>query len=274
MTPDPRTTLIRDGVAAGALEGIAPAARYVAPAAMQASAPATTVRSAPEPDASAVDQLLFGEPFEVLEEAQGFAFGQAGRSGYVGWVTVEAFSAPVLPPSHRVTALRTYAFAEPDIKSAPVGLYSLNALVSEEAREGRFVQAARAGWIVDRHLAPVGLALERDWAAVAQRFVGAPYLWGGRESLGLDCSGLVQAALLACGIACPRDSDQQRALGRDAPAGERRPGDLAFWPGHVGIVAADDRLLHANAHWMAVVSEPWIDAVGRMGEPQSLRRLG
>lgn len=272
MSFDPRTTLIRDGVAAQALEGRVPARRYVATTPMQASAPVAALRAAPRPDAVQCDQLLFGEAFEVLEEADGFAFGKARRDGYVGWADVAALSAPVLAPTHRVSALRTYAFAEPDIKSAPQGLYSLNALVAAQDREGRFVRAARSGWFVAAHLAEVGRGLETDWAATAERFVGAPYLWGGRESLGLDCSGLVQAALHACGMACPRDSDQQRALGA-AVDGQRRSGDLAFWPGHVGIVLEGQRLLHANAHFMAVVAEPWTDAVGRMGEPEAVRRL-
>ena len=270
---DAREALVLDGVADARLEGLVAADRYVAPAPMQASAPAAAVRRAPEPDATQLDQILFGERFDVLEERDGWAYGQARRDGYVGWVTADALSGPPLAPTHRVTALRAYAFSEPDIKSVPVGLYSLNALVTGEAREGRFVRAARAGWFVEGQLAPVGTGFARDPAEVAGRFLGAPYLWGGRESLGVDCSGLVQAALHACGRACPRDSDQQRALGRERDSGEARRGDLLFWPGHVGLLSAPDRLLHATAHWMATVDEPLADALARMGPPDTVRRL-
>ncbi len=269
---DARTLLVLDGFADAALEGRFAAERYAPVAAMQASAPAAPIRAAPADDAVQLDQLLFGEPFHVLQERGDWAFGQSGRDGYVGWTPAEALSAPVLTPTHRVSALRAHAFAEPDIKSAPLGLYSLNALLTVEAREGRFARAARSGWFVEGALAPVGSGFAREPVAVAERFLGTPYLWGGRESLGLDCSGLVQAALHACGRACPRDSDQQRELGR--PADPERPerGDLWFWRGHVGWLSAPDRLLHANAHAMAVTDEPLAEAVARMGPPEAARR--
>ena len=273
MTFDVREVLRLDGLADARLEGLVTADRYLDPLPLQASAPVTALRLAPKPDATQLDQLLFGERFDVLAERDGWAYGQARRDGYVGWVDAAALSGPPLAPGRRVTALRAYAFAEPDIKSAPVGLYSLNALVTVEAQEGRFVRAARAGWFVEGQLAPVGTGFAHDPVEVAGRFLGAPYLWGGRESLGLDCSGLVQAALHACGRACPRDSDQQRALGRAVDAAQARRGDLLFWRGHVGLLSATDRLLHANAHAMAVADEPLADALARMGPPEAVRRL-
>ncbi len=272
MSFDPRDTLVRDGAASADLEGLLPADRFVAPTAMQVTAFVAPIRRDPAPDAQQLDQLIFGETFAVLGEAGGFAFGQATRDGYVGYVDLEALSAPVLAPTHRVTALRSYLFAEPDIKSAVLGLVSMNALVSVETGEGRLAKVARGGWIAASHLAQVGSGFETDWAGVAERFLGAPYLWGGRESLGLDCSGLVQQALYACGRACPRDTDQQRALGVEIERGTLRRGDLAFWRGHVGVMLDATRLLHANAHHMAVAIEPLAEAVARVGEPIALRR--
>ena len=272
MSLDARETLVLDGAADARLEGRVAADRYVDTTPLQAAASAAAIRRAPAADATQLDQLLFGERFDVLETRGAWAFGQARRDGYVGWVAAGALAGPPLAPTHRVTALRAYAFAEPDIKAAPVGLYSLNALATVEAREGRFVRVARAGWFVEAQLAPVGTGFARDPATVAARFVGAPYLWGGRESLGLDCSGLVQAALHACGRACPRDSDRQRHVGRGIDPAEAGRGDLLFWPGHVGVLSAPDRLLHANAHWMAVVDEPLTDALARMGPPEAARR--
>ncbi len=273
MSPDPRETLTLDGAADARLEGVVAAGRYVETAPLQACAPAAAVRRQPDGAARQLTQLLFGERFDVLEIRGGWAFGQSRRDGYVGWVAADAVAGPALAPTHRVTALRAYAFAEPDIKAAPTGLFSLNALATVEAREGRFVRAARAGWFVEAQLAPVGTGFARDPVAVAARFVGSPYLWGGRESLGLDCSGLVQAALHACGRACPRDSDQQRTLGRPVEPEAAERGDLLFWPGHVGWLSAPGRLLHANAHGMAVVDEPLADGVARMGPPEVVRRL-
>ncbi len=276
---DPRVTLARDGLAAASLEGVVPAERYLPTTAWQASAPVAAIRRHPARDAEQLDQLVFGEVFEGLEERGGFVFGQATRDGYVGWVDVEALSAPVFAPSHRVAALRTYAFSKPDLKSAPVGLLSLNALATVEDRSGRFVRAARIGWLVEGHLAPVGAAFEADAAAVALRFLHAPYLWGGRESLGLDCSGLVQQALYACGRACPRDADQQQALGAPlADPGELRRNDLVFWRGHVGVMLDAETLLHANGFHMAVAAEPLAEAVARIeaaggGPVTAMRRL-
>ena len=273
---DRRLTLLRDGLADRRLEGLVAADRFADVTPMQVSAPVAGLRKAPAADAEQEDQLLFGEAFDVLFETGDFAFGQARRDRYVGYVQIEALSAPVLAPEHRVSALRSYAFAEPDIKSAIVGLYSLNALVTVQAREGRFVKGARTGWFVEHHLAPIG-RFETDYVAVAERFLGAPYQWGGRESLGLDCSGLIQQALYACGRACPRDTDLQRGFFPEIAEGDRRRGDLVFWKGHVAILLDPDTILHANAHHMAVAIEPLAEAIARIeaagvGAPLGYRR--
>lgn len=275
-TADRRLTLIRDGLADQRLEGRVPADRFAAATPMQASAPIASIRKAPAPDAEQEDQLAFGERFDVLFEVEGFAFGQARRDGYVGYVTADALSAPVLAPTHRVSALRTYAFSEPDIKSAIIGLYSLNALVTVEAREGRFVRVARSGWFIETHLTPIGRG-EDDYVAVAERFLGAPYQWGGRESLGLDCSALVQQSLAACNRACPRDTDLQREFFPEIAEDQRRRGDLVFWKGHVAILLDAETILHANAHHMATAIEPLAEAVARIeasgvGLPLGYRR--
>lgn len=276
MTFDPRDTPVRDDLAARAFEGVARSASYVDPTSRTAAVAAAPLRRAPSADAEQLDQLLFGERFDVLEEGNGFAWGQARRDGYVGFVEIAHLASPPAPPSHRVSAIRTYAFAEPSIKSRALGPYSINSLVTAEAREGRFVKAAGSGWFVETHLAPVGL-FEADAAAVAERFLGAPYLWGGRESLGLDCSGLVQQALGACGRAFPRDTDQQERTGRPIDALELARGDLVFWRGHVGMMLDAERLIHANAHHMAVAIETLAETRARyvdggVGEPTAFRR--
>jgi cell wall-associated NlpC family hydrolase len=278
---DARLTLTRNGLAAEPLEGLVAAHRYVAPIPMQAISPVAGVRKAPETGAEQMDQLLFGERFDVLEALDGWVFGQARRDGYVGFVRADALGAAGPAPTHCVSALRTFAFDRPSIKTPPMGRYCRNALVTVEAVDGRFARIAGSGWITAAHLSPLG-----DWAddpaAVAQDYLGTPYLWGGRDSLGLDCSGLVQQALYACGRSCPRDSDQQQALGLAVTPGEGlnalERNDLVFWRGHVGIMLDATRLLHANAHHMAVAIEPLAEAVARIaaagfGEPVAYRRL-
>lgn len=277
MSFDRRLTLIHDGVAARALEGLVPADHYRDPTAMQVAVPAAPLRRHPADDAEQESRLLFGERFDVLVEKDGYSFGQAARDGYVGWVPSEALGGPPLTPTHRVTALRTYAFSQANIKTAPIGLYSLNALVTVEETDGRFARAARSGWFMLDHLDPIGAGFETDAAAVALRFLGAPYLWGGRESLGLDCSGLVQQALNACGKACPRDTDMQARLGVAVDGAELTRGDLVFWKGHVGMLLDPERMVHANGHHMATVVEPLTEAVARIeaagyGPPTAYRR--
>ncbi|MBS0334936.1 MAG: C40 family peptidase [Proteobacteria bacterium] len=275
---DPRTTPVRDGIASSALEGVVRAEVYLDPKVRVCAAPAAGIFRAPDTASEQMNQLLFGEPFEVIEDEGAFLWGQARRDGYVGYVAASALAEPrAEPPTHRITGLRTYAFAEPSIKSKAAGPYSMNALVSVEAVEGRLSKVAGAGWMANEHLARIGSAFETDWAAVAERFEGAPYLWGGRESLGLDCSGLVQAAMFACGRACPRDTDQQAGLGRPAARDDFDRGDLVFWRGHVAIGLDARRIVHANGFHMAVAIEPLDEAIARIdaagvGQPTAFRR--
>jgi len=277
MTDDARVTPLRDGIASRSLEGIVRAEVYLDPTVMSCAVPAAGVHRAPDLASEQMDQLLFGEIFEVIEEEGAFVWGQARRDGYVGFVAAAGL-APLAPePTHRISALRTYAFAEPSIKSRAAGPYSLNALVAVEAEDGRLRMVAGAGWMSAEHLTPIGV-FEADVAAVAERFLGAPYLWGGRESLGLDCSGLVQQALFACGLACPRDTDQQEALGRGIARAEFGRGDLVFWKGHVAMGLDAERIVHANGHHMMVEIEPLETALARIGatgagQPTSFRRL-
>jgi len=274
---DARVTPLRDGIAARRLEGLVPAEVYLDPKAMSCAVAAAGIHRAPDLGSEQMDQLLFGERFEVLEEEGAFVLGQARRDGYVGYVEAARLG-PVTPsPTHRVAALRTYAFEGPSIKSRAGALLSINSLVCVEAEEGRLAKAVGAGWLPVEHLAPIGV-FEDDPAAVAERFVGAPYLWGGRESLGLDCSGLVQQALFACGLACPRDTDQQQALGRQIGRAEFGRNDLVFWKGHVAMGLDGERIVHANGHHMATVVESLEAAIARIaaagyGEPTAFRRV-
>lgn len=255
MSLDPRNTLARPDLAARFLESVVRSDRYAETLPHVCAQPALAIRRAPDPSAEQLDQLLFGEGFAVLEEAGGFCWGQARRDGYVGFVEAGGLKPANGGPTHRVSAIRTYAFAEPSIKSRAAGPYAMESLVRVVAREGRFAKVEGAGWMVEEHLRPIG-AFETDPAAVAERYLGAPYLWGGRESLGLDCSGLTQQALAACGLAWPRDTDQQQGCGVAVSERELRRGDLVFWKGHVAMMLDAERIIHANAHHMATAIEP------------------
>jgi cell wall-associated NlpC family hydrolase len=272
---DPRTTPARHDLASVELEGLAPARRYVEPTLARVIRSSTPLRDGA--GGSQVDQLLFGELFNSIACADGTAWGQARRDGYIGFVDERALSTDQRTPTHSIRALRTFGYASPSIKSPTVGHLSLNSLLEIIDEDGSLALAADFGWVPTRHLTPIG-TFACDPAAIAEQFVGAPYLWGGRDSLGLDCSGLVQQALYACGLACPRDSDQQAMLGVEAAASALRRGDLVFWQGHVGMMLDGERLIHANGHHMAVAIEPLALAISRIDategrQPTAYRRL-
>ena len=274
---DARLTLARPDLASSELEGIVAAACYAEPRRLRLAQPSAPVRAAPRPNAEQVDQLIHGEGFAALERQGDWLWGQARRDGYVGFVEAAALAPAGAMPTHRVGHIRTFAFAEPSIKAPACGPFSLNALVVIEAEAGDFARREGGGWFWRAHLRPIGV-FETDPAGVAERFLGAPYLWGGRDSLGLDCSGLVQQALYACGLACPRDTDQQAGLGCEVAAAALARGDLVFWTGHVGMMLDGARLIHANAHHLAVAVEPLAEAAARIeaggGRTTALRRIG
>ena len=278
-TLDPRITPVRPDLAARHLEGQVRAARFVDGVLREVRDESAPLRREPAPDAALDTEALKGERVTVYEsDEEGWCWGQLERDGYVGWLPANALAAPGEPATHRVAALRTLAFPGPSIKLPPVAGFSLGCRLVVLRTEGTLA-VTPSGYVPACHLAPVGTA-EPDFVAVAERFVGVPYLWGGKTSLGIDCSGLVQVALAAAGIAGPRDSDmQERALGAAISTGVAglRRGDLVFWKGHVAIVRDADTLVHANAFHMSVAIEPIAAAVARIaadgGAIRSVKRL-
>jgi cell wall-associated NlpC family hydrolase len=274
----PRLTPARPDLAARHLEGKVAAARFVDGEAREVIEPQVPLRRLPSPDALLDTEALMGERVTVYETSEeGWAWGQLDADGYVGFMPANGLAAPGPAPTHRVSALRTLVFPAPSFKLPPIGALPLGARVAVLRTEGRFALTASGGYLPAQHLAPLD-SREPDLVAIAERFRGTPYLWGGKTSLGLDCSGLVQVALTACGIACPRDTDmQQAALGEVVAHGPRRRGDLIFWNGHVAIARDEKTMIHANAFHMAVAIEPIDDAIARIrataGEVTSVRRL-
>lgn len=279
---DPRLTPARPDLAALHLKGVVEAESFVAGQRFVVSRAGVPVRKEPDPLAPLVTEALFGETVTVFETTmEGWAWGQLDGDLYVGWLPAEALSPPGAPATHRVRALRTPVFPGPSIKLPPTELLSLGSRVAVAGTRERFAVTAGGGFVFSDHLAPLETQ-EADFVEVAARFLGAAYLWGGRSSLGLDCSGLVQIALAAAGIAAPRDTDmQENAVGRpvafSGDLAELRRGDLLFWPGHVGIVEDGATLLHATAFTLSVVREPLAAALARIEgggtKLRSVRRL-
>ena len=281
-TLDRRLTPARPDLADERLRGAVDARRFVEGVERRLVAPSAPVRREPRADASLDTEALMGERLTVYEERDGYAWVQLARDRYVGYVPSATLGGTRIAPTHRVIALRTFLYPAPDLKAPPGAYLSMGADVGPTEGAGDFVQLATGGYVFARHIAPAEVA-EPDFVSVAERFVGTPYLWGGKTSLGLDCSGLVQLALAMAGLEAPRDTDMQHAaLGEPvglAPdlSGLRR-GDLVFWRGHVGIMRDATRLLHANGHHMAVASEPLAGAEQRIrqnsyGPITGVRRL-
>jgi len=279
---DRRLTPWRADVAAKHLEGKVKAARFVEGRAMEVVAPQAPLRREPRPDALLDTEALKGERVTIYDaNAEGWAWGQLAGDEYVGWLPSAALAVPGPAPTHRVAALRTLVFPGPSIRLPPIEALPFGAALNIGRIDNRLATMPSGGYVPAVHLAPIG-DNERDFVAVAELFVGAPYLWGGKTAFGLDCSGLVQIALSACGLPCPRDSDmQERALGsaldHKAASFKLQRGDLIFWAGHVAIARDRDSLVHANAFHMAVVVEPVCEAIARIrdtgSEIASVRRM-
>jgi cell wall-associated NlpC family hydrolase len=274
---DPRITPARPDLAARHLEGQVQAARFVEGMPYEINDPVAPLRREAQSDAALDTEALMGERLTVYEITdEGWAWGQLENDDYVGYLPASALVPPALTRSHKVGAVRTLAFPGPSIKLPPLQGLPFGARVELDRVEGALAFTS-AGYIPFRHLLPVA-DKGSDFVAVAERFLGSPYLWGGKTSLGIDCSGLVQIALNACGHACPRDTyRQETVLGQAVPLADLRRGDLIFWKGHVAMARDAQTMIHANAFHMAVAIEPIAEALARIrdmgSEITSVKRL-
>jgi len=275
---DPRITPARPDLAASQLAGKVEATRFVDGQVREIADASAPVRRTPSPDAGLDTEALKGERVTIYDSnAEGWSWGQLASDRYVGWLPTSALRDPGPPPTHRVAVLRTLVFPGPSIKLPPVEGLSFGCRLAVLRIDGPLAVTDANGFVPACHLKPLDTR-EPDFVAVAETFIGVPYLWGGKSSLGLDCSALVQLALTACGIACPRDSDmQERALGAPVAISDLRRGDLVFWKDHVAIARDPATLVHANAFHMAVAIEPVAGAIPRIrvarSEVTSVRRL-
>ncbi len=270
---DKRVTPARADLAAAHLKGQVDVPRFVEGEKFSVRVGRAALRVRPSDDAAQDSELLFGESFTVYDRSKGWAWGQAASDLYVGYVKEDALTAP-LAGEARVSALMAPVFAHPDLKTPVRDVLPLNASVPVLGRDGDYVNIG-SGFVHHRHLAA---EVEKDFVAVAQRFLGVPYVWGGKTAAGLDCSGLIQTALQAVGKAAPRDTDMmEKVLGEPISIADVRRGDLVFWKGHMGVMLDAENLLHANAFHMQVAAEPLREAVARIetlvGPVTSVKRL-
>jgi cell wall-associated NlpC family hydrolase len=274
---DRRLTPSNGRVAHVSLQGHVLAKRYTEGDQARVTQPVADLLA--EPDGRRDRQVILGDHLLVLEIRDDFAFVQSAKDGYCGYVAASALG-PARPQTHWVSAPATHLYAAADLKSADQARLTLGShLCLTAAEHGAFLETIDGLFVPHTHVRPLG-----DWAtdavAIAESLIGTPYLWGGNSRDGIDCSGLVQASFMACGTACPADSDlQEAALGFPlAPGAAYRRGDLFCWNGHVALAVGGGRLIHANAHHMAVAYEGIAEAIDRIeshggGGLQAVKRL-
>jgi len=283
---DPRRNAYREDIAASVLSDKVQAPRYVDGVTQQVIATRAALRSAAKFHAPLMTEALHGEAVTAYESRDGWVWGQLQRDGYVGYIPADQLSSNVYTPTHSLRVRASHIYPAPDIKTPPLDMLTFGARIASDGREGRFLSLARGGYVFADHCVGAGDKL-KDFVRAAERLVGTPYLWGGKTSLGLDCSALVQLSLQAAGIECPRDTDMQEVevgetvegmIEQDGTlAGALERGDLIFWKGHVAIAQSTDWVVHASGHQMETVIEPLRGALERIarswGNPTAVKRL-
>lgn len=269
---DRRLTPATPRVAHISLKGRIDAPRFTEGQALRVAMPLVDLLRAP--NGARDRQVMLGDRFTVIDHVDGFAFGFAAKDGYCGWLP-EAALADGPKPTHWVATPGTHLYPEPRVQAREIAALPMGAQVSVIGPVGKFLETTE-GFVPAPHLRAVGDFLS-DPVTVAEGFLGAPYLWGGNSRAGIDCSGLAQVSLLACGIAAAGDSDLQQGLGHEIPPeSPLQRGDLLFWKGHVALVVDAQRLIHANGHTMSVAYEGIEACIARVlaqeGGPVTHRR--
>jgi len=251
---DQRLTPARIDLAAAHLKGSVDSEQFVDATPMQVNAAIIPLRPAPANTAGVDTVLLHGERFDAYDVADGWVWGQAVRDGYVGYVPQAALSTDLFEATHTVAVPTAHLYPQPDIKTEPVAALWMNSLIAPKAITDEFADVGGL-FLPAQHLVPIK-DVASSWVAVAEMFLHAPYVWGGKTAAGIDCSGLIQVALARAGISAPRDSDMLRDIGEEASPDDLQRGDMLFWKGHVGVMATAKTFLHATAFSMQVMREP------------------
>ena len=279
---DPRLHAYRPDLADEALRGQVEASRFVRGSLKRIVAPVAALYKIPDTLSERQSECLFGEDVKVFEEKNGFCWVQAQQDGYVGYIEQSKIGSIGNHPTHRVNVPRTFQYRDADLRSpmiSPLSMGSRISVVSEaETRGTRYARLDNGSFVVFNHIIPVS-TVEDDYVTIAESFIHTPYLWGGKSGLGIDCSGLVQLALMMTGRTVLRDTDMQQAtIGKDiAPENGLQRGDLVFWKGHVAIMVDSGTLIHANGASMDVRKENLDHAIERIAKnhsvPTGYRRL-
>ena len=276
MIFDTRITPIRRDLASTAYKAVVKRKKYV-------TAKLATVKSAFTPlysnkGSKLSTQLLYGEECDVFETKNGWSWIQSRRDNYVGYTPTIHLTRKIYKPNSKVISLRTVIYTKPDIKSVTKGYLSFNSLVEVIKIKGKYSLIKNLGWCPSLDLVKIKSS-KFNHIDLSKQYLDTPYLWGGRDSMGIDCSGLVQNLHQINNRPFPRDTDMQEIFVTNEVKYEKdlKAGDLVFWKGHVAMMIDNSNIIHANAFHMKTAIEPLSTAKKRIlksnGKIKKLGRL-
>jgi len=242
--------------------------------------PSASMRLEPDEKENLETECLFGESVEILDTHDEWVFCKLLTDNYLGWIRKDCLGF-LQNPTHRVLNLRTNIFSNKDIKSNCIHYLSLGSKIHIHKIEDDWATIflsdrhdVKIAYVPNKHIVSIKHKV-KDWVTVAEQFIGAPYKWGGRDTVGLDCSALLQLAYQTKGEILPRNTSDQVNL--DKPyitiIDKLKRGCVIFWKGHVGIMVDRFNCIHANAYHMKTVTEPLIDIINRMDKNHQIVKM-
>lgn len=216
-------------------------------------------------------ECLYGESVEIIKNYSDWVYCKLNTDSYYGWIDKNSLG-KLKKATHRVIAIRSFIYKERNAKSdtllyLPMGsLLALEEIHSDWAKISTPINGQiKSGYIPIGHIVKIGHKVS-DWVNFAEKLKGTPYKWGGRDTLGLDCSALLQLSYQTFGVNIPRNSSQQVKLNKKRidSISDLKRGCVVFWKGHVGIMIDNLNCLHSNAFHMKAVIEPLEDIINRM----------